>query len=102
MINHVPKLKATNYFSFVGVLTETIDQKSELKVQLKPITFISDRKLSSFQHYVDFNYFETPNFVFLFWPRVFDDVKDKISRIIGEKYVPESTWDLFRACRNEP
>ncbi len=38
----------------------------------------------------------------MFWPRIYDDVKDKISRILGEKYTAELTWDLFRANRTEP
>ena len=38
----------------------------------------------------------------MFWPRIFDDVKDKISRVLGEKYAAESTWDIFRAERTQP
>lgn len=57
IINHIPKQKAFNYFSFVGVLNESIDQKSELKIQLKPIVFQKERKMSQFQHYVDFNFY---------------------------------------------
>lgn len=47
-MNHVPKLKAMNYFSFYGVLNEVIDVKAETKIQLRPINFVKTRKMTQF------------------------------------------------------
>jgi len=38
----------------------------------------------------------------MFWPRVYDDVQDKLCRIIGDKYTPETTWNIFRTNRENP
>ena len=55
---------------------------------------MKQRKMSQFQHYVDFNFYETQKYVFMFWPRIFDDIKDnllpsmaKIDHVKAEQYI---------------
>ena len=85
MINYLQKLSSTQYSSYCGIIGQNIEEKTEQKIQLFPVKFLG-WELSKFETFTEFNYVETQNYIFMFWPKIFNAIAYLMLRMFNQKY----------------
>lgn len=65
--------------------------RNQSRVIMEPIDLIGQENAAKNQYwiYTDWSYHQTPNHVFLYWPRKYNFIYSMLSKMVGKTYMPQ-------------